>query len=64
MGGRISVAEVEEIVENGELDPDLIHTPGIFVDRIFKGEKFEGKYEKLVYDQDLYAIRIQYPASK
>ena len=50
MGGRISVAEVEEIVENGELDPDLIHTPGIFVDRIFKGEKFEGKYEKLVYD--------------
>jgi len=50
MGGKITIAEVEEIVEDGELDPDLIHTPGIFVDRVFKGEKFEGRFEKLVYD--------------
>lgn len=40
-GGKIRIAEVEEIVEDGEIDPDLVHTPGIFVDRVFKGEKFE-----------------------
>ncbi len=36
--GRITVAEVEEIVPTGSLDPDLIHTPGIFVQRLFKGD--------------------------
>ncbi|WP_022697991.1 CoA transferase subunit A [Euryhalocaulis caribicus] len=36
--GKVTVAEVEEIVEPGELDPDLIHTPGIFVQRVIKGE--------------------------
>lgn len=50
LGGKIAIAEVEEIVENGELDPDLIHTPGVFVDRVFVGEKFERRIEKLVYD--------------
>lgn len=50
MGGKIAIAEVEEIVENGELDSDLIHTPSVFVDRIFVGEKFERRIEKLVYD--------------
>lgn len=35
--GRVTVAEVEEIVADGELDPDLVHTPGIFVDRLFVG---------------------------
>ena len=40
--GRITVAEVEELVEPGELDPDAIHTPGIFVQRIFQG----GDYKK------------------
>lgn len=50
LGGKIAIAEVEEIVENGELDPDLIHTPGVFVDRVFVGEKFERRFEKLVYD--------------
>jgi 3-oxoacid CoA-transferase subunit A len=34
MAGQITIAEVEEIVENGELDPDEIHTPGIYVHRI------------------------------
>jgi 3-oxoacid CoA-transferase subunit A len=37
MAGKVTVAEVEEIVATGELDPDQIHTPGIFVQRIFKG---------------------------
>jgi len=37
-GGKVTVAEVEEIVEAGSLDPDHIHTPGIFVQRIIKGE--------------------------
>lgn len=35
---KITIAEVEEIVENGELDPDMIHTPSIFVDRLIEGE--------------------------
>ena len=35
--GKVTVAEVEELVEIGELDPDHIHTPGIYVDRIFQG---------------------------
>ena len=42
----ITIAEVEELVEVGELDPDHIHTPGIFVQRIFKGEKFEKRIER------------------
>ena len=36
--GKVCVAEVEQLVEIGELDPDQIHTPGIFVDRIIQGE--------------------------
>lgn len=44
--GKITVAEVEEIVEPGELDPNHIHTPGIFVHRIIKGN-FEKRIEKL-----------------
>jgi 3-oxoacid CoA-transferase subunit A len=42
--GRITVAEVEEIVEPGELDPDHIHTPGIFVQRVIQGS-FEKRIE-------------------
>jgi 3-oxoacid CoA-transferase subunit A len=44
--GRITVAEVEELVEEGELDPDQIHTPGIFVKRIFNGGPYHKKIEK------------------
>lgn len=44
--GRITIAEVEEIVEVGTLDPDHIHTPGIFVQRIFRGETFEKRIER------------------
>ncbi len=44
--GRVTVAEVEELVEVGELDPDCIHTPGIFVDRIIKGTHYEKRIEQ------------------
>lgn len=44
--GKITVAEVEEIVAPGELDPNFIHTPGIYVDRVIQG-KFEKRIEKL-----------------
>ncbi|OBX36447.1 putative succinyl-CoA:3-ketoacid coenzyme A transferase subunit A [Halomonas elongata] len=43
--GRVTVVEVEEIVEPGELRPDQIHTPGIYVDRIIQGT-FEKRIEK------------------
>jgi 3-oxoacid CoA-transferase/3-oxoacid CoA-transferase subunit A len=43
---KVTIAEVEEIVEVGELDPDHIHTPGIFVHRIFKGQSFEKRIER------------------
>ena len=43
---KITVAEVEEMVEPGELDPNFVHIPGIFVQRIFKGEKYEKRIEK------------------
>lgn len=46
MAGKITVAEVEELVPAGELDPDQIHVPGIYVHRIFKGEKFEKRIEQ------------------
>src|SRR5690606_37032199 len=43
--GQICIAEVEELVEAGELDPDQIHTPGIFVDRIVRGGHYEKRIE-------------------
>lgn len=46
MAGKITIAEVEEIVEPGELDPNFIHTPGIFVQRIFQGENYEKRIEQ------------------
>lgn len=46
MGGKITIAEVEELVPAGELDPDHIHTPGIYVHRIFQGEKYEKRIEQ------------------
>jgi 3-oxoacid CoA-transferase subunit A len=41
-----TIAEVEEIVELGKLNPDYVHTPGIFVDAIFQGEKYEKRIER------------------
>jgi 3-oxoacid CoA-transferase subunit A len=45
--GKITVAEVEELVGIGELDPDHIHTPGIYVQKVFKGEQYQKRIEKL-----------------
>lgn len=46
MAGKTTIAEVEELVPAGSLDPNEIHTPGIFVQRIFKGETFENRIEQ------------------
>jgi len=46
MAGKITIAEVEELLPAGSLNPDQIHTPGIFVQRIFQGERFEKRIEK------------------
>jgi 3-oxoacid CoA-transferase subunit A len=43
---KVTIAEVEEIVETGALDPDTIHTPGIYVHRLFQGEKYEKRIER------------------
>jgi 3-oxoacid CoA-transferase subunit A len=45
--GKITIAEVEELVPAGELDPNQIHTPGIFVQRIFQGVDYEKRIERL-----------------
>ncbi len=46
MAGKITIAEVEELVEAGELDPNNIHTPGIYVHRIFKGQNYQKRIEQ------------------
>jgi 3-oxoacid CoA-transferase subunit A len=46
MAGKITIAEVEEIVEIGELDPDKIHTPGIYVQRVLSATNYEKRIEK------------------
>ncbi|HNU14171.1 MAG TPA: CoA transferase subunit A [Chitinophagaceae bacterium] len=46
MAGKITIAEVEELVPAGELDPDAIHTPGIYVHRIFQGSNYEKRIEQ------------------
>jgi 3-oxoacid CoA-transferase subunit A len=46
MAGKITIAEVEELVEPGDLDPNFIHVPGIFVQRIFQGSHYEKRIEQ------------------
>jgi len=46
MAGKITIAEVEELVEPGDLDPDHIHTPGVYVHRIFQGSDYEKRIEQ------------------
>lgn len=46
MGGKITIAEVEELVPAGQLDPDAIHVPGIYVHRIFQGNNYEKRIEQ------------------
>lgn len=47
MAGKITIAEVEELVEPGTLDPDQIHTPGIYINKIFKGSNYEKRIEQV-----------------
>ena len=56
MAGRTTVAEVEELVPEGSLDPNAIHTPGIFVQRIFQGPAYEKRIEQRT-------VRTQTPQS-
>jgi 3-oxoacid CoA-transferase subunit A len=51
MAGKITIAEVEEIVEAGELDPNAIHTPGIFVQRILVGTNYQKRIERRTVGQ-------------
>ncbi|XP_046838487.1 succinyl-CoA:3-ketoacid coenzyme A transferase 1, mitochondrial [Vespa crabro] len=60
---KIAIAEVEEIVEIGQLDPDHIHLPGIFVDRIVKGPIYEKPIEKRLTNQSIKPKKVT-PASK
>jgi 3-oxoacid CoA-transferase subunit A len=46
MAGKITIAEVEELVPDGALDPDMIHTPGVYVHRIFQGVNYEKRIEQ------------------
>jgi 3-oxoacid CoA-transferase subunit A len=46
MAGKVTIAEVEELVKPGELDPDHIHTPGIYVHRVFQGSNYEKRIEQ------------------
>ncbi len=46
MAGKITIAEVEELVEVGQLEPDHIHTPGVYVHRIFQGKDYEKRIEQ------------------
>ena len=52
MAGKITIAEVEELVNPGELDPNQIHTPGIFVQRIFEGSNYEKRIEQRTINTD------------
>ncbi|MFT6815531.1 MAG: 3-oxoacid CoA-transferase subunit A [Sphingobacteriales bacterium] len=52
MAGKITVAEVEHLVPEGELDPNEIHTPGIFVQRIFEGKNYEKRIEQLTLSEN------------
>jgi 3-oxoacid CoA-transferase subunit A len=51
MAGKITIAEVEEIVETGELNPDEIHTPGIYVQHVLLGANYEKRIERLTVRQ-------------
>lgn len=52
MAGKITIAEVEELLEPGELDPNFIHTPSIFVNRIFQGVDYEKRIEQRTISQN------------
>ncbi|XP_076179844.1 succinyl-CoA:3-ketoacid CoA transferase isoform X2 [Ptiloglossa arizonensis] len=60
---KVAIVEVEEIVEIGELDPNHIHLPGIFVDRIIKGPSYEKRIEKILTKETTKPKKVR-PASK
>jgi acyl CoA:acetate/3-ketoacid CoA transferase len=45
-GRGVTIAEVEEIVEPGQIDPDQVHLPGVFVQRVFKGTDYQKRIER------------------
>jgi 3-oxoacid CoA-transferase subunit A len=49
MAGKTTIAEVEQLVPAGELDPDFIHTPGIYVHKIFQGKSYEKRIEQKTF---------------
>ena len=51
MAGKVTIAEVEEIVEPGQLNPDSIHTPSIYVQRLLLGENYEKRIERRTVTQ-------------
>lgn len=53
MAGKITIAEVEELVEPGDLDPNFVHTPGVFVQRIFEGKNYEKRIEQRTVRQKI-----------
>jgi 3-oxoacid CoA-transferase subunit A len=53
MAGKITIVEVEELVPLGALDPDHIHTPGIYVHRIFQGANYEKRIEQRTVRQKI-----------
>ena len=50
--GKVTIAEVEELVEEGELDPNEIHTPGVYVQRIFQASHSEKRIERITMQQE------------
>jgi 3-oxoacid CoA-transferase subunit A len=46
MAGKITIAEVEELLPAGQIEPDAVHTPGIYIHRIFQGNKYEKRIEQ------------------
>ena len=60
----ITVAEVEELVSVGELDPNHIHIPGIFVQRIFRGKQYEKRIEQKPLDKEVNYVRQEWNCKK
>jgi 3-oxoacid CoA-transferase subunit A len=49
MAGKITIAEVEQLLPAGDMDPDFIHTPGIYVHKIFQGKNYEKRIEQRTF---------------
>ena len=49
MAGKVTVVEVEQLVELGEIEPENVHVPGVFVQRIYQGKDYENTIEIPVY---------------